>query len=203
MNSVKEHADIIAFHPGYYIAEIIEDMNISQAEFAARMGTSTKTLSLLINGQSNITNDLAKKLSLMLGTSVELWQNLQNTYDQKLIEIQQNKDFEEQEEIARLLDYKYFVEVAGLSSTRDNHVRISNLCRFLQVSDLRILKAPDYLVNFRTGISEVSEKNRISSGAWIQTAINLAREIDTKPYDAKKLKGFLCASFWQNCLEDC
>ncbi len=191
MNSVKEHADIIAFHPGYYIAEIIEDMNISQAEFAARMGTSTKTLSLLINGQSNITNDLAKKLSLMLGTSVELWQNLQNTYDQKLIEIQQNKDFEEQEEIARLLDYKYFVEVAGLSSTRDNHVRISNLCRFLQVSDLRILKAPDYLVNFRTGVSEVSEKNRISSGAWIQTAINLAREIDTKPYDAKKLKGFL------------
>lgn len=25
----------------------------------------------------------------MLGTSVEVWQNLQNTYDQKLIEIQQ------------------------------------------------------------------------------------------------------------------
>ena len=108
MNSVKEHADIIAFHPGYYIAEIIEDMNISQAEFAARMGTSTKTLSLLINGQSNITNDLAKKLSLMLGTSVELWQNLQNTYDQKLIEIQQNKDFEEQEEIADYIDFETF-----------------------------------------------------------------------------------------------
>ena len=53
------------------------------------MGTTAKMLSKLIDGQANISNDLAKKLSVMLGTSVEVWQNLQNTYDQKLIEIQQ------------------------------------------------------------------------------------------------------------------
>ena len=114
MNNKKEYKDIVAFHPGYYIAEIIEDMEISQAEFAARMGTTAKTLSKLINGQANISNDLAKKLSVMLGTGVDVWQNLQNTYDQKLIEIQQVKDFEEQIAIAKEIDYKYFIEVAGL-----------------------------------------------------------------------------------------
>ena len=89
MSNVKEYKDIVAFHPGYYIADIIDDMEISQNEFAARMGTTAKTLSKLINGQADISNDLATKLSVMLGTSVEVWQNLQNTYDQKLIEIQQ------------------------------------------------------------------------------------------------------------------
>ena len=89
MSNVKEYKDVVAFHPGYYIADIIDDMEISQNEFAARMGTTAKTLSKLINGQANISNDLAKKLSVMLGTSVEVWQNLQNTYDQKLLEIQQ------------------------------------------------------------------------------------------------------------------
>lgn len=89
MSNVKEYKDIVAFQPGYYIADIIDDMEISQNEFAARMGTTAKTLSRLINGQANISNDLAKKLSVMLGTSVEVWQNLQNTYDQKLLEIQQ------------------------------------------------------------------------------------------------------------------
>ena len=64
-------------------------MERSQNEFATRMGTTVETLSKLINGQANISNDLAKKLSVMLGTSVEVWQNLQNTYDQKLLEIQQ------------------------------------------------------------------------------------------------------------------
>lgn len=89
MSNVKEYKDIVAFHPGYYIADIIDDMEISQNEFATRMGTTVETLSKLINGQANISNDLAKKLSVMLGTSVKVWQNLQNTYDQKLLEIQQ------------------------------------------------------------------------------------------------------------------
>ena len=89
MSNVKEYKDIVAFHPGYYIADIIDDMEISQNEFATRMGTTVETLSKLINGQANISNDLATKLSVMLGTSVEVWQNWQNTYDQKLLEIQQ------------------------------------------------------------------------------------------------------------------
>ena len=93
MSNVKEYKDIVAFHPGYYIADIIDDMEISQNEFATRMGTTVETLSKLINGQANISNDLAKKLSVMLGTSVEVWQNLQNTYDQKLLEIQQVSPF--------------------------------------------------------------------------------------------------------------
>ena len=71
MSNVKEYKDIVAFHPGYYIADLIDDMEISQNEFATRMGTTVETLSKLINGQDNISNDLAKKLSVMLGTSVE------------------------------------------------------------------------------------------------------------------------------------
>ena len=191
MSNTKRYADIIAFHPGYYIAEIIEDMGISQAEFAARMGTTGKTLSLLLNGQSNITNDLAKKLSVMLGTSVELWQNLQNTYDQKLIEIQQAQDFEEQQALARMIDYKFFVEVAGLTAAKSSNDKTANLCKYLKVADLRFLLKPDYLVNFRSSNTPETEKNRVNSSAWIQTAINKAHEIETKPFDAKKLKAYL------------
>lgn len=101
MGNVDKYKDIVAVHPGYYIADIIEDMGISQAEFATRMGTTAKTLSQLINGQVNISNDLAKKLSVMMGTSVEVWQNLQNTYDQKMIEIQCAKDIDAQVELAK------------------------------------------------------------------------------------------------------
>ena len=93
---MKKYKDIVAFHPGYYIADIIGDMEVSQAEFAKRMGTTAKTLSKLINGQANISNDLAKKLSVMMGTSAEVWLNLQSTYNQKFIEIQQAKDFDAQ-----------------------------------------------------------------------------------------------------------
>ena len=45
------------------------------------MGITVKTLRQLINGQVGISNDLAKKLSAMMGTSVEVWLNLQNAYE--------------------------------------------------------------------------------------------------------------------------
>ena len=191
MSNVTEYKDIMAFHPGYYIAEIIEDMEISQAEFATRMGTTPKTLSQLINGQANISNDLAKKLSAMMGTSVEVWQNLQNTYDQKQIEIQQAKEFDEQSEIVKQIDYKYFVDVVGLPAVKDIREKVANLCKFFKVADLRIMMQPDFLVNFRSGSSNTTEKNIINSRAWIQTAMNIAKGIETKPFNAEKLKSYL------------
>ena len=103
MSNVNEYKDIVAFHPGYYIADIIEDMGISPAEFATRIGTTVKSLGQLVNGQANISNDLAKKLSVMMGTSADVWLNLQDTYNQKFIEIQQAKDFDAQRELANRL----------------------------------------------------------------------------------------------------
>lgn len=191
MSNVKEYKEIRAFHPGYYIEEIVENMEISQAEFATRLGSNTKTLSYLINGQANITNDLAKKLSVMMGTSPDVWLNLQNSYDQKLIEIEQAKDFDEQADVAKLIDYKYFVEVAGLPDAKSVKEKRSHLCSWLRVADLRIIMKPDFLVNYRTGVANVNDKNVLNSRAWIQTAINFSNRIVTKPFDADRLRAYL------------
>ena len=191
MSNVTEYKDLSAFHPGYYIAEIMEDMGITQAEFATRLGTNTKTLSYLINGNANITNDLAKKLSVMMGTGEKVWLNLQSAYDSKLIEIQKEKDFDEQTRLARLIDYKFFVELVGLNATKDTREKISNLCKYFRVADLRIMLQPDFLVHYRTGIKTVDKKNIINSRAWVQTAINLAQKIETKSYDEERLKSYL------------
>ena len=188
MSNITEYNDIVAFHPGYYVADIIEDMGISQAEFATRMGTTAKTLSNLVNGQINLSNDLAKKIAVMLGTSPEVWLNLQSAYDQKLIEIEMARDFDAQKAIVGMIDYSYFVKVANLPATRDVREKVGNLCKYFMISNLQILTQPDFLVNFRTGISNVEEKNMINARAWIQTAMNFAKSIQTNRFDADKLR---------------
>jgi len=50
---------------------------------------------------------------------------------------------------------------------------------------------PDFLASFRSGTSDSSEKKVINSRAWIQTAMNMAKAIETEPYDAQKLKAYL------------
>ena len=50
MTNNVEYNEIMAFHPGYYIQETIEDLEITQEEFAIRLGTTAKTISKLVNG---------------------------------------------------------------------------------------------------------------------------------------------------------
>lgn len=86
MSNLNDGKAVESIHPGYYIADIIEDMEISKAEFAAKMGMSVDTLEQLLDGKIGISDDFAKKLSTEFGTSVEVWKNLQKTYGQKYVE---------------------------------------------------------------------------------------------------------------------
>ena len=82
MSNFIEHNNRIAFHPGYYIQENIEHLGITAEEFAKRLGTSAKTLNLLVQGEQDITPDMAEKLSRLFGTSAQMWLNLQQQYDE-------------------------------------------------------------------------------------------------------------------------
>lgn len=69
-------------HPGIILLEDwIKPLNFSVTEFALRIGTSRKNLSEIVNAKSGISPEMALKLSKALGTSAELWLNMQQAYD--------------------------------------------------------------------------------------------------------------------------
>ena len=92
MSNYIEFDDKIAFHPGYYIKEMVEESDLTQAEFAKRLGTTPKALSLLIRGEQNLSTDIAMKLSKMTGTSVSYWLNLQQAYDALMAEFKAKEE---------------------------------------------------------------------------------------------------------------
>ncbi len=89
MSMKENNGNIRAFHPGHYVNEIIENSNITQEEFAAKSGISTETIRKLVKGEIKISDDLAQQLSLMMGTSIDVWLNLQSEYDKKMLERKQ------------------------------------------------------------------------------------------------------------------
>ena len=85
-------ANIRRFHPGMYIKEILEAMEMTAREFSARTGIYERTLSTIINGNEDITFDIAYKLSLYFDNSVNYWTNLQNQYNLYTYEIESEQE---------------------------------------------------------------------------------------------------------------
>ena len=85
-NKIVGYKDLIAFHPGQYVEELIEDYNVTQKEFAERLGISEMKLGKLVNGEESISNDIAENLAKLTNISMQTWLNLQNAYDIKIAE---------------------------------------------------------------------------------------------------------------------
>ena len=92
MSNYVEYNDKIAFHPGYYIKEIVEQSGLTQEDFAKRLDTTPKNLSLLVRGEQSLSIDIAMKLSRMVGTSIYYWLNLQNAYDTLIAEFKSEEE---------------------------------------------------------------------------------------------------------------
>lgn len=83
-NKIIEYKDLIAFHPGQYVEELIKDYNVTQKEFAERLEISEMKLGKLVNGEESISNDIAESLAKLTNISMQTWLNLQNAYDVKM-----------------------------------------------------------------------------------------------------------------------
>jgi addiction module HigA family antidote len=69
-------------HPGeILLEEFLVPMNVSQRQFARKLGWTTAKLNELVNGKRGITADSALDLADALGTSPEVWMNLQMMWD--------------------------------------------------------------------------------------------------------------------------
>lgn len=190
MNKIS-YEELIAFHPGYYIKEMIEDLAITQDELAKRLDTTGKTVSELLNGRINLTDEMALRLSIVFDTSVDMWLNLNKSYIYKKLEIERRRQEDAQCELVKMMDYKFWVELGLVAPVKKTTDKVRELQRYFKVSNLSVLKRRDFLVQYRTAITEVKDINVINANAWVQTAINMGREIIVEKFDSKKLKHLL------------
>jgi addiction module HigA family antidote len=66
-------------HPGLVLREYLGETPVSTA--AAHLRVTRVTLSRVLNGKSGISAVMALRLAAALGTSPELWMNMQSQYD--------------------------------------------------------------------------------------------------------------------------
>lgn len=182
-----EYQELVAFHPGYYVKDFIEDQGITQEELAKRLQTTPKYVSDLVNGRINLTDEMVLKLSIVFGTSTTMWLNLNQKYIEKKLEIERRMQLDAECELVKQIDYKFWVNLGVVKATRNMVEKVQELQRYFRVASLNVLGQRDFLVQYRTSVTEVNDINVINANAWVQTAINIGNQAEVTPFDKKKL----------------
>ncbi len=69
-------------HPGEFIKEIyVQPFALSARQVATNLKVSPSTFNRLLNGESNVSPEMALRLSKVLGRSPESWLAMQDQYD--------------------------------------------------------------------------------------------------------------------------
>lgn len=69
-------------HPGEFIRSIyLAELGVSVRKVAQSLGVSPSTFTRLLNGQSNVSPEMALRLAKALGRSPESWLAMQDAYD--------------------------------------------------------------------------------------------------------------------------
>jgi addiction module HigA family antidote len=68
-------------HPGEFLADELEEIEITATELSRQIDVPPNRISTIINGKRDVSADTALRLGKFFGTGPELWLNLQKSYD--------------------------------------------------------------------------------------------------------------------------
>lgn len=74
-----------AVPPGRTLREVMESLDMSQRELAARMGITVQTLNRIFRGDQSISYETANLLELATNVPARLWNNMEADYREQLV----------------------------------------------------------------------------------------------------------------------
>lgn len=166
--------NIRRIHPGIYIKEILETMEMTAKELSARTGISERTLSSIINGNGDITFDVAYKLSLFFDNSITYWTNLQTQYNVYLIENERKHEIEVEWNLIKSIK-KYLVDFHYISSSDSSEEIVLKCRKLVGVNSLLLLNKKDTFVCLKEQHNQ-SDNDCFYQNFWIALALNEARK---------------------------
>ena len=79
-------------HPGKFLADELAELNMTPTELACILHVPPNRIYQILSGKRAMTADTALRLSQWLGTSAEMWMNLQKLYELRLAEQQTGEE---------------------------------------------------------------------------------------------------------------
>jgi HTH-type transcriptional regulator/antitoxin HigA len=161
----ETHSDL-AIPPGEYLAEVLEEIGMSQADLARRMGRPAQAINEIIRGNKSLTPETALQLEHVVDVPAHL---------------------------LPAFPYKEMVDLSCVAPAHKAEDRVRELRRFFGVASLAQLgEVPAYAPAFRVG-GGTRPPSSYGLAAWLHCGYVQARETEVSRFDQAGLLAVLPA----------
>lgn len=176
------------FPAGEHLADELEARGWTQAEFAEILGRPAQFVSEIISGKKEITRESAAQIGAALGTSAEMWLNLQDTY----FLWKQSRDKAAQEELSEVRLRARLNDLAPMSVLRRRGI-ITSATTVGQVKEVKhLFKLDDIMDEPRLRIAarrgNGGEPLTSTQNTWLACVERVLPKPPTKPYSENTLE---------------
>lgn len=193
MNDLLQLERELLSPPGDTIQESLDEMGMSQAELAERIGRPKEKINDIIKGREPITTPTAHKLEKALGVSASFWLNRETEYRRQLYEIEQKEFLQTCVDWLKGFPVLAMKKLGWLPDVKEKPVLADRLLSFFSVASPRewatIYVKQEISVAFR--ISLVNTQNPEAISAWLRMGELTAKELKLQEYDKAKFRNCL------------
>lgn len=170
------------FPPGVFLEEELEVRGWSQLDFAEIIGKSPRDINLIINGKLSITPKTAIVIGEALGTSPQLWMNLESAYQLS----QADKESNEIALKAKLYEkfpVREMIKRGWIKPSNNIKVLIARFCEYFEIDSL------DDEPSFSHADRKSTNTTTAIQNAWLFRARQLAKVLPvTNKFSQTRLK---------------
>jgi HTH-type transcriptional regulator / antitoxin HigA len=186
---VQVHSDL-AIPPGEYLAEVLTDLGMSQADLARRMGRPEQMVSEILGGAKRITPETALQLERVTGVPANVWTGLEEEYQLTMARALAREQVAGESVLVDLETYRELARLGFVATTRDRSLKVRELWRFFGVASLRnVPQLATYNAAFR--VSAAGRTSPYALAAWLRCGELAAADAHTDVYSAQGLRALV------------
>ncbi len=195
MATLNEYFPTEVLHPSETLKEKLEEMRMSQKEFAVRTGKPEKTIVAVLKSESSITSEMAVLFENITKIPAHFWLNKQTRFNEYKARLKRKHDVERAEKWTRSFPYAEMAKNNWVPTTRKIEEKTINLFEYFAVSTNdawnKLYMESEFKIAAYASLKHTHEPYAIS--AWLRQGELQSEQIKSPEYNKKEFKKTLYA----------
>ena len=179
------HIPAEVFPPGEFLKEELEARNWTQAEFAEIIGKDRRLVYEVINGKRTVTPETALVFAEALGTSAELWMNLESMYQLSKVRGTAGT-VSRKAALHTKFPVRELIKRAWIKNSPNIELVESQILKFFGIQDLD--QTPDFIHSAK---KTHHNETTIQQLSWLFRVREIAKSMIVPTFDKENLKSKL------------